>query len=191
MQLEGGITLSEALALNGGTLESLSGTNTSAAPINLNASSTILVDVGQLTVNGQISGTADLTKTGGGTLTLNVANTLHRPDQRQRRHRAGRQHQRHHLTRAPMHQQRRRPHRVRRGHRQRGGGQRGHAPAQPGAATTYVGKQLVLNGTGLGLILSSLLLPTGALQNVAGQQRRQHLDRQHRPEHATRRSAPP
>ena len=78
LQLQGGITVNEALALNGGTLESLTGANTYTGPINLNilsTPSTVLVDVGQLTVVGQISGTADLTKAGGGTLILNGANT--------------------------------------------------------------------------------------------------------------------
>src|SRR5207248_7492 len=37
----------------------------------------------------------------------------------------------------------------------------------PGAATTYVSKQLILNGPGLGLTNSGLLLATGALQNIA------------------------
>src|SRR5262249_31728845 len=75
LQLQGGVSVSEALALNGGTLQSLSGANTYTGPINLNTAGTIQVDVGQLTVVGQISGTADLNKTGGGTLILNGANT--------------------------------------------------------------------------------------------------------------------
>src|SRR5207244_11680577 len=36
----------------------------------------------------------------------------------------------------------------------------------PGAATTYVGKQLILNGAGLGLFVSGILMPIGALQNA-------------------------
>src|SRR5262249_55884498 len=76
LQLQSGVTLTESLALNGGTLESLTGTNAYNGPINLNTSSTIQVDVGQLTVGGQISGTADLNKTGGGTLVLNAANSF-------------------------------------------------------------------------------------------------------------------
>src|SRR5947199_173872 len=36
----------------------------------------------------------------------------------------------------------------------------------PGAGTTYAGKQLILNGNGLGLFFSGLLLPIGALQNA-------------------------
>src|SRR5262249_39605324 len=60
LQLQGGITVNEAIALGGGTLESLTGTNTFGGTINMLAPSTILVDVGQLTVTGQIAGAADL-----------------------------------------------------------------------------------------------------------------------------------
>ena len=47
LQMVGGLFLSEALALNGGTLESLAGTSNWAGPISLNAPSNILADVGQ------------------------------------------------------------------------------------------------------------------------------------------------
>ena len=36
----------------------------------------------------------------------------------------------------------------------------------PGGATTYAGKQIILNGNGLGLFFSGLLAPIGALQNA-------------------------
>src|SRR5262249_22816682 len=75
LQLQGGITVNEAVALNGGTLESVTGANTFGGSINLLASSTIAVDAGTLTVNGQIAGTADLTKAGAGTLVLTDNNT--------------------------------------------------------------------------------------------------------------------
>ena len=167
LQLEGGLLLAEALTLNGGTVESLSGTNLLNAPINLNAASTLQVDVGQLAINGQISGTADLTKAGGGTLTLNVSNTF-----------TGQLN-------------------VNSGIVQGGsivgtisntgtttpitaagpsvfGAVTGSVlvasgatlQLNPGAGTTYIGKQLILNGTGLGLFFSGLLLPIGALQNA-------------------------
>src|SRR5205814_1906710 len=59
LQLQGGITVSEALAINGGTLESVTGANFFGGSINMLASSTIQVDAGTLTVTGQIAGTAD------------------------------------------------------------------------------------------------------------------------------------
>ena len=89
LQLEnsGTQTTGIALVLNGsgvtdangnsyGALENLSGTNNWLSTITLASPSTINTAVGQLTVTGAISGNADLTKIGGGTLVLgSAANT--------------------------------------------------------------------------------------------------------------------
>ncbi len=162
LQLQGGVTVSKTLALNGGTLESLTGTNVYAGPINLNFASaanpnTILVDVGPLAVYGQISGTTDLNKTGGGTLILDSANSF----TGQLNINAGIVTLGSIITFA-------------------GGGPAAFGAVtgsivvssgatlqlNPSAATTYAGKQLFLNGTGLGLTLSTLLEGTGALESA-------------------------
>src|SRR5262249_35822329 len=75
LQLQGGITTTESLELNGGTLESLIGNNVVNGSILLNAPSTIAVDVNQMALTGAISGDTDWTKTGGGTLTLSGFST--------------------------------------------------------------------------------------------------------------------
>src|SRR5262249_39293289 len=72
--------MSAAPSLTGGTNTLTvsflsSAVNAWTGPINLNASSTVQVDAGMLTVSGQVSGTADLTKQGGGTLVLAGAST--------------------------------------------------------------------------------------------------------------------
>ena len=156
LQLEGGVAVNESLLLNGGTLESLTGTNIVAGTISLNLPSTILVDVGQLTINGQLSGTADLNKMGGGTLVLNDPNAY----TGQTNVNAGI------LTLGSI-------------GANAGANVLGSVASSvvvaggatlqlnPGAGTTYAGKQVILSGPGLGHTLSSLLLPTGAFENIA------------------------
>ena len=68
-------TTTEALTLNGGKLATTSGTSTFAGPVTLSANSTVDVTGTQLTLNGAIGGAGfGITKTGGGTLVLAVAN---------------------------------------------------------------------------------------------------------------------
>ena len=102
LQLQGNITVANALTLNGtgtaanGALESVSGNNTASGAITLGAATRINSDAGTLTLsntlanggnaltlggagditaNGIISGAGFLTKDGAGTATLSVANT--------------------------------------------------------------------------------------------------------------------
>ncbi len=71
----GTLTLAGPSYYSGGTLENLSGANTIGGNVLLGLPSTVQVDVNQLALTGAISGTADLTKTGGGTLILAGTNT--------------------------------------------------------------------------------------------------------------------
>ena len=161
LQLQGGVTLNESLTLNGGTLDSLTGNNVLNGGIILNAASTIETDAGgtttgtaqaasALVINGIISGAADLTKTGTATLALTGINTY----TGQTNITAG-------IVQdnaiAAL------------------GAVTGNAVVSSGAtlqlnpsgSLTYLSKQVVLNGSGLGLTLSGLLLGTGALQSIA------------------------
>ena len=94
LQLQGGLSIAKSITLNGGTIDSLVGnsqtsttTNTNNGAANgttignstgnylggeifLGSSSTINVDANQLTLSGGISGAADVSKNGGGTLVL-------------------------------------------------------------------------------------------------------------------------
>ena len=84
LQLQGGVSLGDALTLSGtgatnatGALESVSGTNAWTGNVALAANSTIAVDAGSFTISGVISGTgSSLTKVGAGALTLTKANTF-------------------------------------------------------------------------------------------------------------------
>ncbi len=168
LQLQGAITLNEVLALNGGTLESLSGNNQLNGGILLNAPSTINVDVNQLTVTGSISGASDWTKTGGGTLILTGFNTY----TGQTNINVGVVQLASYVftasnttTSNPISAL---------------GAQTGSVVVNSGgtpgssgtlqldssSATTYYSKTLVLNGPGFGFNFSSLLLPTGALEDL-------------------------
>ena len=151
LQLQSGVTLGDQITLDGGTLESLTGANvlSNNALIALNASSTIAVDVGTLTVNSNISGTFDLTKTGSGTLVLSGLNSVYTG---QTNINAGIVS----LTTATAL-----------------GATTGSAIVASGATLqlngatlTYAGKQAVLSGQGMGLTLSTLLYGTGALENI-------------------------
>jgi autotransporter-associated beta strand protein len=70
IEINGGITLSCPLTLNGGVLCNLTGTNTHSGPITLTANSELEADSGTLVVTGAISGAFGLTKSGPGTVTL-------------------------------------------------------------------------------------------------------------------------
>ncbi|MCB1104606.1 MAG: autotransporter-associated beta strand repeat-containing protein, partial [Cephaloticoccus sp.] len=80
LQVEGGLTLANALTLNGsgvsgnGALENVSGSNTIAGNLNLDSGSVISVGSGDLEINGTISGSGALTKSGTNTLTLSGTN---------------------------------------------------------------------------------------------------------------------
>ena len=154
--LAGGLTVVESILLDGGTIENVTGTNVFDGAVAmsqaLSTSNVIQIDAGQLTVNGAISGTADLSKTGGGTLVLNAPNTF-----------TGELN-------------------VNTGIVALGGFGTGAGPntvgaltgiinvangatlqLAPGGATAYLGKNLSLSGTGLGLFSSTYLLGMGAL----------------------------
>ena len=158
LQLQNGITVTKQLTLDGGTLESLTGANIMWGPINLNASSTVLVDVGTLTLNGNIAGTADLSKNGGGTLVIAGSNTYTGQTninagivQLTVLNAAA-------VTSTAL------------------GLATGTAIVASGATlqlnplgtnTIFLSKPLVLNSSGVGLVLSGLLLPLGALEYIA------------------------
>lgn len=151
LQLQGGITLSEQITLAGGTLENLLGTNTlnTNALISLTAPSTVAVGVNQLNVNSNVVGMADVTKTGGGVLQLVGLNSVYTGQTN--------------ITAGT----------VSVAQANALGATTGTAVVQTGAmlqlrpagGTTFPGKQLVLNGTGVGLVVSGLLTGPGALQN--------------------------
>ncbi len=71
--------LLEALSLNGGTLQTSTGTSVWTGTVDLAASSTVDVTGTQLTISGQITGAAaaSLAKTGGGVLVLTNANNTY------------------------------------------------------------------------------------------------------------------
>ena len=165
VQLVGGVAVSNPLVLSGGTLESVTGANQLNGNIFLTAAQTFQVDTGSLTITGTISGSADVTKTGGGTLSLLSAGYY-----------TGQTNISGGIvslgimpvgglgnTNAP-------------GSGQNGLGiDTGMAVVASGAtlqlatsaATTYAGKNLILSGTGFGLTQSGgILAGTGALQNA-------------------------
>jgi autotransporter-associated beta strand protein len=92
LQLANGVSSSMPLFINGsganfvtpfgfdapfsGAIESLSGSNTLSGPMTLMGSSAIGVDLGALTLSGNISGAGDLNKVGFGTLNLATANSF-------------------------------------------------------------------------------------------------------------------
>ena len=61
---------------NAGALHSISGTNSLAGIVNLQANAQIATDTGSLTLLGPIQGSYDLTKTGTGTLALDADSSL-------------------------------------------------------------------------------------------------------------------
>ncbi len=90
LEVTGGTTLAEVIALNGtgaganGALRSVSGTNTISGPVTLGwaggsvtaSATSIGVDAGsQLTISGNITGSADVTKVGTGTLVYTGSNS--------------------------------------------------------------------------------------------------------------------
>ena len=85
LDIQGNITLGGAggkvLNLNGsgisgaGALHSVSGTNSNAGQVNLQGNTTIGVDADSLTLSGTVSGGANLTKVGAGTLALSASNS--------------------------------------------------------------------------------------------------------------------
>src|SRR5262249_15907736 len=137
-------------SINIGALDNLTGANSWAVPISLFGPSAINTDVGQLTLTGAITGAADLTKVGGGTLLINTATN---PYFAQTNVNAG-------IVQV------------------NGAGSLGSiaggtvgasgAMLQLTGAVTFAGEKLTLNGTGLGLTLSGLLANTGALLVTAG-----------------------
>ena len=166
LQLQGasgttGLSVNEQITLNGGTLESLSGNNTIGNDILLGAPSAINVDTNTLQVNGAISGAADLTKNGGGTLVLAGTNTY----TGQTNINAGIVQ----LTTASANNTTNSPIITPLG------AVTGSVIVTSGAtlqlnplfAATFASKPLVLNGTGMGLTTSTSLLGTGAFQNIA------------------------
>ena len=166
LQLQGasnttGLSVNEPITLNRGTLESLSGNNTIGNAILLSAPSTINVDTNTLQVNGAISGAADLTKIGGGTLVLGGPSSY----TGQTNINAGIVQ----LTTASANNTTNSPIITPLG------AVTGSVVVASGAtlqlnplyAATFASKQLVLNGTGLGLTTSTLLLGTGAFENIA------------------------
>jgi len=82
LELSGGITSAERLAINGtgtssgGAIRNISGDNTLSGMIALGSASGIGVDANTLTLSGIISGSADWSKTGAGNLTLSGNNTF-------------------------------------------------------------------------------------------------------------------
>ena len=166
LQLQGtsdttGLGINEPISLDGGTLESVSGNNTVGNEILLDAPSTINVDTNTLQLNGAISGAADLTKIGGGTLVLGGPNSY----TGQTNINAGivqlSTASANNTTNSPIITPL--------------GASTGSVVVASGAtlqlnplfAATFASKQLVLNGTGMGLTTSTLLLGTGAFQNIA------------------------
>ena len=187
VQLQGGISIAKSINVNGGTIESVNADNvtvTTGATFNasnylggdvlLGAPSTFNVDANLLTLLGSVSGAADLTKNGGGTLVLAGTNSY----TGQTNINAGAvqlttpttQNNTNSNVISPL------------------GAVTGSVIVSSGAtlqlnttlaavqsnnnlnnAVVYASKTLVLNGQGLGAEPSGLLEPTGALENIANQ----------------------